>query len=84
MRLDPAPAEDGSQVPDWALGALLLGAGELLSKPHVANLPDELDAMANQVAEFLPAMKQQESVRWLGMAFDYRKAGCVGGVKGLA
>jgi hypothetical protein len=30
MRLDPALAEDGSQVPDWALGALLLGAGELL------------------------------------------------------
>ena len=54
MRLDPAPPENGSQVPDWALGALLLGAGELLYKKHVANLPDELDVMANLVADFLP------------------------------
>jgi hypothetical protein len=57
MRLDPAPAENGSQVPDWALGALLLGAGELLYKKHVANLPDELDVMANLVAEFLPVFE---------------------------
>ncbi len=54
MRLDPAPTEDGSQVPDIALGALVLGAGELLYKQHVSNLPDELDVMANLVADFLP------------------------------
>lgn len=54
MRLDPAPAENGSQVPDWALGALLLGAGELLYKKHVASLPDQLDVIANLVADFLP------------------------------
>lgn len=57
MRLDPAPAENGSQVPDWALGALLLGAGELLYKQHVSNLADELDAMANLVADFLPTFE---------------------------
>lgn len=57
MRLDPAPEEDGSQVPDWALGALLLGAGELLYKKHVANLPDKLDAMANLVSDFLPVFE---------------------------
>lgn len=54
MRLDPAPAENGAHVPDWALGALLLGAGELLYKKLDANLPDELDKMANLVAGFLP------------------------------
>jgi len=57
MRLDPAPPENGSQVPDWALGALLLGAGELLYKKHIADLPDELDAMANLVADFLPTFE---------------------------
>lgn len=57
MRLDPAPPEDGSQVPDWALGALLLGAGELLYKKHVAKLQDELDVMANLVADFLPTFE---------------------------
>lgn len=54
MRIDPAPPENGVQVPDWALGGLLLGAGELLYKKHVVNLPDKLDAMANLVATFLP------------------------------
>ena len=54
MRLAPAPAEDGSQVPDIALGALLLGAGELLYKRHASDPPDNLDAMANLVADFLP------------------------------
>lgn len=54
MRLDPAAAENGSQVPDWSLGALLLGAGELLYRTHVSNLKDELDIMANLVADFLP------------------------------
>jgi hypothetical protein len=57
MRLDPAPAENGSQVPDWALGGLLLGAGELLYKKNAANLPDELDRMANLVAGFLPVFE---------------------------
>ncbi len=57
MRLDPAPSEDGSQVPDWALGALLLGAGELLYKKHVPDLPDELDVLANLVADFLPTFE---------------------------
>jgi uncharacterized protein (TIGR02391 family) len=57
MRLDPAPAENGSQVPDWALGGLLLGAGELLYRKHVADLPDELDVMANLVADFLPTFE---------------------------
>jgi hypothetical protein len=54
MRLNPAPPENGMQVPDWALGALLLGSGELLYKKHIANLPDKLDVMANLVADFLP------------------------------
>ena len=54
MRLDPAPPENGVQIPDWAMGALLLGAGELLYKKHVANLPDKLDVLANLVADFLP------------------------------
>ncbi|HXE07276.1 MAG TPA: hypothetical protein VN612_05230 [Acidobacteriaceae bacterium] len=57
MRLDPAPQEDGSQVPDIALGALLLGAGELLYKQHVSNLSDDLDVMANLVADFLPTFE---------------------------
>jgi hypothetical protein len=57
MRLDPAPAENGSQVPDRALGGLLLGAGELLYKKHIADLPDELDVMANLVADFLPTFE---------------------------
>lgn len=57
MRLDPAPSEDGSQVPDIALGALLLGAGELLYKKHESNLPDDLDVMANLVADFLPTFE---------------------------
>ena len=65
MRLDPAPSENGSQVPDWALGALLLGAGELLYKKHVANLPDELDAMANLVADFLPTFE----IDWISRDF---------------
>jgi len=54
MRLEPAPPEDGSQVPAIALGALLLGAGELLYKPHVSNLSNDFDVMANLVADFLP------------------------------
>jgi hypothetical protein len=57
MRLDPAPPEDGTQVPDIALGALLLGAGELLYKKHESNLSDDLDVMANLVADFLPTFE---------------------------
>lgn len=57
MRLDPAPPEDGSHVPDIALGALLLGAGELLYKKHESNLPDDLDVMANLVADLLPTFE---------------------------
>jgi hypothetical protein len=57
MRLNPAPTENGTRVPDWALGALLLGAGELLYKKHVADLPDDLDGMANLIAEFLPTFE---------------------------
>jgi hypothetical protein len=54
MRLDPAPEENGAPVPDWAIGALLLSAGELLYKKHTANLQEELDVMANLVTDFLP------------------------------
>ena len=54
MRLDPTHEEDGTKIPDIALGALLLGAGELLYKPHINDLPDDLDVMANLVADFLP------------------------------
>jgi len=57
MRLDPAPPEDGSYVPDIALGALLLGAGELLYEKHESNLSDDLDVMANLVADFLPTFE---------------------------
>jgi hypothetical protein len=53
MRLERAHAEDSTFVADAALGGLLLAAGELLYKPHV-KLSDDLDVMANLVAEFLP------------------------------
>jgi hypothetical protein len=52
-RLEQSHAEDSTFVPDAALGGLLLAAGELLYKPHV-KLSDDLDVMANLVAEFLP------------------------------
>jgi hypothetical protein len=54
MRLNSAPPEDGSQVPDIGLDALLLGAGELLYAKHESNLTDDLDMMANLVADFIP------------------------------
>jgi len=57
MRLPSAPVEGSSNIPDIALGALLLGAGELLYKQHVANLPADLDVMANLVADFLPTFE---------------------------
>src|ERR1041385_1798929 len=53
MRLEQAHKEDGKVVPDDILGPLLLAAGELLYKPHV-QLSDNLDVMANLVADFLP------------------------------
>jgi hypothetical protein len=53
LRLEQAHAEDSTFVADAALGGLLLAAGELLYKPHV-KLSDDLDVMANLVAEFLP------------------------------
>jgi hypothetical protein len=53
MRLERARGEDSAFVADAALGGLLLAAGELLYKPAV-KLSDELDVMANLVAEFLP------------------------------
>ena len=53
IRLEDFHPEDSTLVPDAALGGLLLGAGELLYKPHV-QLSDDLDVMANLTAEFLP------------------------------
>jgi hypothetical protein len=53
IRLEQSHAEDSTFVPDAALGGLLLAAGELLYKPHV-KLSDDLDVMANLIAEFLP------------------------------
>jgi hypothetical protein len=53
MRLEQAHAEDSTPLADIALGGLLLAAGELMYKPHI-KLSDDLDAMANLVAEFLP------------------------------
>jgi hypothetical protein len=53
MRLSQAHGEDATAVPDATLGGLLLASGELLYKPHV-KLSDDLDVMANLVAEFLP------------------------------
>jgi hypothetical protein len=53
MRLEQAHEEDSTFVPDAALGGLLLASGELLYKPHI-QLSDDLDVMANLVADFLP------------------------------
>jgi hypothetical protein len=52
-RLEQAHGEDSTVVPDTVLGGLLLAAAELLYKPHVKP-SDDLDVMANLVAEFLP------------------------------
>jgi hypothetical protein len=54
MRLDPAYPEDGKIIPDIVLGGILLAAGELLYKPMAHNLPDDLDKLANLIADFLP------------------------------
>src|SRR5262249_866769 len=53
LRLNPAHDEDGKILPDMGLGGLLLGAGELLYKPHV-QVTEDLDIMANLVADLLP------------------------------
>jgi len=53
MRLDPQPPENGRAVPDAVLGPMLLGAGELLYRAHV-QVTEDLDIMANIVADFLP------------------------------
>jgi hypothetical protein len=53
MRLDPQPAENGRTIPDAVLGPILLGAGELLYRDKV-QVTDDLDVMANIVADFLP------------------------------
>jgi hypothetical protein len=54
VRLEQAHAEDSTFVADAALGGLLLAAGELLYRSPPVKLSDELDVMANLVAEFLP------------------------------
>jgi hypothetical protein len=53
MRLDPQPPENGRTIPDAVLGPILLGAGELLYRNHV-QVTEDLDIMANIVADFLP------------------------------
>ena len=53
MRLEPPYADESLVFADTALGGLLLAAGELLYRPHVKPT-DDLDVMANLVAEFLP------------------------------
>lgn len=53
LRLANAHPEDGTIIPDVALGILQLGSGELLYKPHV-KVTEELDVMANLVVDFLP------------------------------
>jgi hypothetical protein len=54
MRLDPAPLENGSQVPDWALGEFLLAAGDMLYRDRDPNAQEGLDQMADVIANFLP------------------------------
>lgn len=53
MRLTDAHPEDGRIIPDFVLGALQVGAGEMLYRPHV-NVTEELDVMATLIADFLP------------------------------
>lgn len=53
MRLDPQPPENGRTIPDAVLGPMLLGAGELLYRNRV-QVTEDLDIMANIVADFLP------------------------------
>lgn len=53
MRMKDARPEDGPILPDVVMGGFQLGAGELLHKPHI-RVSEELDVMANLVADFLP------------------------------
>jgi|SRR5271157_1925044 len=53
MRLTHAHPEDGKILPDVIMGGLQLGAGKLLYKPHI-KVSEELDVMANLIADFLP------------------------------
>jgi hypothetical protein len=53
LRLTHAHPEDGKILPDVSMGGLQLGAGELLHQPHI-KVSEELDVMANLVADFLP------------------------------
>jgi hypothetical protein len=53
MRLDPQPPENGRIIPDAVLGPILIGAGELLYRNHI-QVTEDLDIMANIVADFLP------------------------------
>ena len=57
MRLDPAHPEDGSKVHDYALGELLLAAGELMHKVPIDRPVEELDTMAEIVANFIPTFE---------------------------
>lgn len=54
MRLNPAHEEDGKSIPDIILGGILLAAGELLYEPPPNNLTNDLDKLANYIADFLP------------------------------
>lgn len=53
IRLEHSASGDPSGPENRELGEFMLRAGELLYKPHVV-VQDELAAMANLVAEFLP------------------------------
>ena len=53
IRLKEPHAEDGSVVPNVAIGELLLRAGELLYENH-EKPADELDRLANLISQFLP------------------------------
>lgn len=53
IRLTEPHAEDGSVVPNVAIGELLLRAGELLYEHHTKPV-DALDQLANLISQFLP------------------------------
>jgi hypothetical protein len=53
IRLKPYGSEDLPPVPDGMLGELMLSAGELLYQQH-QKPTEEMDALANLVAQFLP------------------------------
>jgi hypothetical protein len=53
IRLKESHAEDGSVVPNVAIGELLLRAGELLYEHHVKP-GEDFDQLANLISQFLP------------------------------